>query len=265
VAGPSVEFANGRWFTGAGFTPGDRFVVNGVFQASRPPRLDTIIDLGGRFVIPPFGDAHTHNLDGPFNLPQVRDAYIAEGTFYVQVLTNTQTGAALVRGAFNRPCALDVAYANGGITSTLSHPFLSYEPRGGMGLYDWHTWAARAADIRASRVLEHNAYWFVDSVAALDTMWPSFLDGHPDLVKVYLLDSQEVPPPVPDTGLPTGHGLRPSVSRLSFGAPMPPACAWPPTLKRPTTPRSRSTPAWTCWPTTPATSSPSATGSTATS
>jgi imidazolonepropionase-like amidohydrolase len=42
-------------------------------------------------------------------------------------------------------------------------------------------------------------------------MWPRFLAGHPDLVKVFLLDAREVPPPMADTGLPDGHGLRPSV------------------------------------------------------
>jgi imidazolonepropionase-like amidohydrolase len=75
-----------------------------------------VLDLQGRFVIPPLGDAHTHNLDGEFRLASMRDAYVAEGTFYVQVLTNTTTGAAQVRSRFDGPCSLDVVYANGGLT-----------------------------------------------------------------------------------------------------------------------------------------------------
>jgi imidazolonepropionase-like amidohydrolase len=211
ASGPSIEFVNGHWFTGSGFTPPHTlYAVNGVLHDLRPPRIDTIIDLGDGYVIPPFGDAHTHNLDGPANLDHVRDAYIAEGTFYVQVLTNTATGADAVRAQFNRPCALDVAYANGGLTSTLSHPFLAYEPRGGLGMYDGSQWKAHWTEIRASRRLENNAYWFIDSIADLDAKWPRFLASHPDLVKIFLLEAQEAPPVISDT-MSVGHGLRPSL------------------------------------------------------
>jgi imidazolonepropionase-like amidohydrolase len=35
--------------------------------------------------------------------------------------------------------------------------------------------------------------------------------GHPDIVKIFLLDATEQPPAMPDTGLPSGRGLRPSL------------------------------------------------------
>jgi imidazolonepropionase-like amidohydrolase len=167
-----------------------------------------MIDLRGGYVTPAFGDAHTHNLDGSFRLDSVRAAYVREGTLYVQTLTNSRTGADEVRGRFNRPCELDVAYANGGISSTLSHPFLAYEPRA-MGIYS--DWEGRAAEIRRSRRAERNSYWFVDDTAALAVEWPKILAGRPDIVKVFLLDATENPPPVNETGLPSGRGLRPSV------------------------------------------------------
>jgi hypothetical protein len=74
IAGPAYEFTNARWFTGDGFRYGTRFTVNGVFVAERPARIDSTLDLGGGFVIPPFGDAHTHNLDGSRRLDEVRAA-----------------------------------------------------------------------------------------------------------------------------------------------------------------------------------------------
>jgi hypothetical protein len=210
-AGPSYEFRNGQWFTGSGFERGTRYSVNGVLQAEAPARIDSTFDLVNGYVIPPFGDAHTHNLDGAFNIDAVRGAYLREGTFYVQVLTNSRTGAERVRARFNRPCELDVSYANGGITSTLSHPFLAYEPRG-MGLHNPPEWASRAAEIRKGRTRENDAYWFVDSVGAVATKWPQIMAGGPDVLKIFFLDHADSLKALPDTGLPAGRGLAPAVA-----------------------------------------------------
>jgi imidazolonepropionase-like amidohydrolase len=211
AAGPSLAFVNGQWFTGARFEPRTFYSLSGVLATRAPAHIDRTIDLAGGFVIPPFGDSHTHNLDGPFRIDTVAAQYVREGTFYVQVLTNTRTGADQVRAMFNRSCALDVAYANGGVTSTLSHPFLAYEPRA-MGLPYGTDWRTRASEIRQSRRREGDAYWFIDSLADLDAKWPRILAGHPDIIKIFLLDAREHPPAMPDTGLPAGHGLRPSVA-----------------------------------------------------
>jgi imidazolonepropionase-like amidohydrolase len=210
IAGPSYAFTNGHWFTGNGFRLGTRYAVSGVFVERRPARVDSTIDLGGGFAIPPFGDAHTHNLDHPSTVSAVRDMYVREGTFYVQVLTNTRTGAEAARPQFNRPCALDVAYANGGLTSTLSHPFMAYEPYA-MGLYNRREWTEHVAELRKSRLRENDGYWFIDNAGDLDAKWPKIMAGHPDLIKIFLLDASESAPAPADTGLPSGHGLKPSL------------------------------------------------------
>jgi imidazolonepropionase-like amidohydrolase len=211
IAGPTVAFVNGRWLVHGVYRQMTRWSVNGLLADRAPAHVDTTVDLGGRWVVPPFADAHTHNLDGPFNVDSVRAQYLREGTFYVQVLTNSRSGAERLGRRWNRPCELDVAYANGGITSTLSHPFLAYEPRA-MGLYS--DWAAHAAQIRASRRAENDAYFFVDSAADLERKWPLVLAGHPDIIKIFLLDATEHPAAIVDTGLPNGHGLRPSLVPL---------------------------------------------------
>lgn len=203
-----VALENGLWYSDGAFKPRVFYMVDGSLTDPGPRPPDSVIDLGGQYVIPPFADAHTHNLDGPFNLENVVGAYLREGTFYVSVLTNTASGAAAVRARFEGACSLDVIYANGGLTSTLSHPFLAYEPRA-MGLYG--DWEAHADSIRASRIREGDAYWFIDNRVDLDRQWPAILDGMPDLLKIFLLDAQENPPPINETGLPHGHGLRPSL------------------------------------------------------
>jgi hypothetical protein len=211
VAGPAYAFVNGNWLAGGAFVQRTFYSLNGVLQSSQPAKLDSTIDLRGGFVIPPFGDAHTHNLDGVRNIDQVINAYLREGTFYVQVLTNYRSGAAQVRGRFNKPCTLDVLYANGGITGMQSHPFLAYEPRA-LGIYQFDQWRTRAAEIWKSRIGEGDVYWFIDSQADLDAKWPKILAGGPDLLKIFLLDASEtsVPPPH-DSTLQSGHGLKPSI------------------------------------------------------
>ena len=205
---PVVAVVNGQWFDGDGFAPRTYYMSAGTLRLDQPSRVDSVLDLEGRFVIPPLGDAHTHNLDGPFGLEEVRDAYLAEGTFYVQVLTNTATGAAKVRSGFEHRCSLDVVYANGGLTSTLSHPFLAYEPRA-IGIFG--DFGAHVDRIRGSRVREDDAYWFIDTPDDLARKWPLIRDADPGVIKVFLLDAVEAPPEVGGVGLPHGRGLRPSL------------------------------------------------------
>lgn len=179
---------NGHWFDGTGFTDRTMYVVADTFRTTPPSTIDSISDLHAGYVVPPFGDAHTHHLDGLRDTQTWRDKYVTEGTFYVQVLTNTTTGAKAVRDQFNRPGALDVSYANGGLTSTFGHPSVGYEGLA-MGLPP-STWNAHMAEIRTSRKAEGNAYWLIDTPADLDAKWPSIVATHPDLIKVYLLDSK---------------------------------------------------------------------------
>ena len=205
---PVIAFENGKWFNGTGFDERVFWVRDGYLETSRPARVDSVVDLAGRFVIPPLGDAHTHNLDGAFGLDEIREAYRSEGTFYVQVLTNTTSGAEAVRSIFEDRCTLDAAYANGGLTSKLSHPFLAYEPRA-MGLYS--DWESHADAIRSSRIQEGDAYWFVDDETELAEKWGGIEATNPDLLKIFLLNAVEAPPAMEEEGLPHGRGLRPSV------------------------------------------------------
>ncbi|HEX9886032.1 MAG TPA: amidohydrolase family protein [Longimicrobiales bacterium] len=205
---PVIAVENGRWYNGRGFEAGTFYIRDGVLRRERPARVDSVLDLGGRYVIPPLGDAHTHNLDGEYGLDAVRDAYVSEGTLYVQVLTNTTTGAAKVKPRFGDVCSIDVVYANGGLTSTLSHPFMAYEPRA-MGIFS--DYAAHADRIRASRKRENDAYWFIDSREDLADKWPLIRATDPGIIKIFLLGAVEGPPDIGETGVPHGYGLRPSL------------------------------------------------------
>ena len=184
----TYQFINGNWFDGTSFKRKVFYSANGVLSENRLPKTDETIDLKNGYVIPPFADAHTHNLDGTYNLEKTINAYLAEGTFYVQVLANYALGAKQARPFLNTPSSLDVIYANGGLTSTLGHPFLAYEPRA-MGFFDYTKWEANMEKIKLSRIGENQVYWFLDSKADVDAKWEKFAAQKPDIVKILLLDA----------------------------------------------------------------------------
>jgi len=183
------EFKNGNWYDGKTFKNRTFYSVDGVFLSKKPAKIDETIDLKNQFVIPPLADAHTHNLDGTFNLEKMINAYLAEGTFYVQVLGNYASGAKQARAFLNKPSSLDVVYANGGLTSTLGHPFLAYEPRA-MGFWVPADWGKNMEKIKLSRIGENNVYWFFDSKADVDAKWDKYMAQKPDIAKIFLLDAE---------------------------------------------------------------------------
>lgn len=204
------KFVNGQWFDGKNFQRQTFYAVDGVLTKKKPSGIDETVDLANGFVIPPFADAHTHNLDGNFNLDKVIKAYLDEGTFYVQVLGNYATGAKQAKPFLNKPSSLDVVYANGGLTSTLGHPFLAYEPRA-LGFYNPADLEANMEKIKLGRIGENNVYWFLNERADVEAKWGKFLAQKPDVVKIFLLDAENYER-ISKNGKAGDKGLSPAVA-----------------------------------------------------
>lgn len=183
------KFANGNWFDGKKFKKRDFYSINGLFSNKKPAKIEETIDLKNGFVIPPFADAHTHNLDGVYNLEQSVNSYLKEGTFYVQVLGNYASGAKQARVVLNKPATLDVVYANGMLTCTFGHPFMVYEPLA-MGIYVPAEAFRRIEEVKKSRLAENNAYWFLDSKQDVDAKWNKILASQPDIIKIALINAE---------------------------------------------------------------------------
>ncbi|MGH9201766.1 MAG: hypothetical protein ACRD2A_11090 [Vicinamibacterales bacterium] len=86
----AIAFTNGRWFNGQGFEQRVMYAVNGVFQTQRPAAVDTMLDLQGGYVVPPFGEAHNHNIEGSSRTDVTLARYVAEGIFYVMNRTGNR-------------------------------------------------------------------------------------------------------------------------------------------------------------------------------
>lgn len=185
----NVAYINGQWFDGETFVDRTLYSSDGYFTDQEPSRIDSTVDLNRKFVIPPFGDAHTHNLEAPEQLNEMESKYIKDGIFYVQVLTNHASKVASFRDEFNKPETIDVMYANGGLTSTLGHPFVAFETSA-MGLH-WSAMFTQRDRVMQSRLVENDAYWFLDNPEEVQEKWDNIMATNPDLLKIYLIRTSE--------------------------------------------------------------------------
>ena len=185
----NIGFENAMVFDGEGFSIKNLYAIDGKISFIPPSEVDTIYNLKGHFLIPPFGDAHTHNLDRDWQLRFLPKAYLDEGTFYVQNLTSKLDGTKKARPFFESRSTPDVVFAHQGLTSTLGHPFMAYEPFA-MGL-DYGEWNKNLDSIRRSRIDLNNSYIFIDSIAEVREKLKFYFENKPDIAKIFLINSED--------------------------------------------------------------------------
>ena len=79
----SIELINGNWFNGNSFENKTAWVSNGILSFKNDnAENDTIIDLEDRYVVPPFAEAHNHNLESDFELNERINSYLENGVFF---------------------------------------------------------------------------------------------------------------------------------------------------------------------------------------
>jgi hypothetical protein len=176
----TVEWANGRWFDGTQFRQATFYSVDATLATRRPAVVDRTVDLGGKFVVPPFGDAHHHGIDSAQGLDDKIKAFIGAGVFYVKnpnVIPDLLTPE--VRAKINIPTSIDVSFANGGLTRTGGHPVRLHDMLSKRGVFP----GLGPADMAG------RAYFTIDDIAQLDAKWPQITGGRPDFIKTFVLFS----------------------------------------------------------------------------
>lgn len=180
----NVALTNGRWFNGTSFeTRAVVYSVKGRFAFTAPARVDQTIDLAGTCVIPPFAEAHNHNITGIEALDRpVIQKYLSDGVFYVKIQGNLPlTEETRGRLSVNGPESVDMVLAQGTLTATGGHPIPLQELLLTQGNYPGHTRAT----------LKDHLSFTIDSEADLDAKWPRVLSNRPDFIKTILLFSEE--------------------------------------------------------------------------
>ena len=126
---PSLTIANGRWFDGRGFDAVTMHTVDGRLSRRRPRTIDGVVDLAGMYVVPPFGEAHNHNLHSRDDGAEAIRRYLAAGVFYVLIANNLPTLARGLRPMLNTPTSVDAVFAHGGLTASDGHPIALWARR----------------------------------------------------------------------------------------------------------------------------------------
>jgi len=183
-AARNVAFLNGQWFDGDGFQPRRVYSVDGRFTFREPPRIDESYDLAGAFVVPPFAEAHNHNIGGGVE-ERVRASirrYLEAGVFYVKIQGNLPLDAAAKeRLGLNRPDGLDVVFAHGSLTASGGMPIGLAATLLRFGAYPGQT----------LETMRDRYYFTIDSAAELERKWPAIAVQRADFLKTFLLFSDQ--------------------------------------------------------------------------
>jgi hypothetical protein len=200
VATHNYEFANGNWFDGQKFVPRKFYSVSGVLTSKRPARIDRVFDFSGKYIVPPFGEAHNHNLDWSSDeqFASINKRYLDAGIFYVKNPNSLLRSKEPTAAHINQPTTVDGILSNGGLTGSGGHPIEIVSPQRGFKPGDG----------------EGGFYYVIDSAAEFERKWPAIKAGRPDFIKTYLLYSEEYAKRKDDNAYDGWKGLDPSVLPL---------------------------------------------------
>ena len=199
-----MQLLNGRWFDGQKFVDRTVWVENGVlsFKAIKSS-VDTIIDLSGQYVIPPFAEAHNHNLESSYQLQDRIDSYLKNGVFYVKILSSIKKRIDPLMSNYNKPNSLDISLTHAPLTATGGHPIpirKSYLEKGYFrGLFN------------SIEELESHGFFIIDNQEDLDQKWSQIISTDPDFIKINLLHSEEYEKRKDDTTYFGKKGLNPTL------------------------------------------------------
>lgn len=179
------EFVNGRWFDGRQFQDATLYTKDGRLTKTKPATVDAQVDLKRGFVVPPFGEAHNHNVEGPWNLEETVARYLHDGVFYVKNPNSIREFTSQISGQINKPWSIDVVFANAGLTSSGGHPAPLYEQVLRESRYKAVIGEAPAGWFK------NRGYVVIDNEADLQRHWTDIMAGKPDFLKVYLAHSED--------------------------------------------------------------------------
>ncbi|MDR4459223.1 MAG: amidohydrolase family protein [Nitrospirales bacterium] len=180
----TYAFINGQWFDGQSFSQDTWYAVQGSLTRFRPESVEQTIDLKGGFVVPPFGEAHTHNVEGAWNIDQVINHYVRDGIFYVKNPNDISEFVEQIRGKLNTPTTIDVVFAHAGLTGPNGHPIDLYE-----NMLRTHRYEPVIGK-REKGWFNGRAYFSISSLKNFEEQWPTIMATKPDFLKLYLADSE---------------------------------------------------------------------------
>lgn len=188
-----LELTNGRWFDSERFTERTVYAADGLFHSQKPCAEARVVDLGGGYVVPPYGEAHHHTL--VYRAETMGQQFIRDGIFYAKIMAVMAREGTAARSTFGGRDTVDVALAMAGITAPNAHPTQIGLRMG-----------------RTTTQLEGEWVHTITTREDLDRKWPRVLETKPDFVKVFLVNSEEYEQRKADPQIPMRYrGLDPQL------------------------------------------------------
>jgi len=179
------EFKNGNWFIDGDFQPVTVYSIDGIIRFKAPAKTDSTIDLTNKYIIPPFADAHNHNIGTGVDEwdRKAISKFFEAGVFYAKMQGNLPVTDEMKKNyGLNQKGTLDVLFAQGTLTATGAMPIFLIEkilmPQG----YNRGYTKEQLRDFR---------YFIIDSESDLDLKWNKIIGQKPDFIKTFLWRSGE--------------------------------------------------------------------------
>lgn len=176
IAGTAV--LNGQWYKQGAFKPQAMYITDGKLSEQKPTYITQTIDLKGGFVIPPFAEAHNHNLQNPWLAKNFHQNYLRDGVFYGLMMCGShQDYKETMTMLSTLPLAIDMVAAC--ISSSDGHPLrmaIQSEPD--------------QPEIKPADVYD-SAYVVIDSVEDIIKKWPHIAANKAQWVKIVLVHHEQ--------------------------------------------------------------------------
>jgi|GEM_PF-1484708 len=178
-------------WNGDGFTVKDVYVNQGIIVDYKPAMTDTVINAEGQYLLPAFGDYHTHAFTYSI-VEAISQSFLSNGIFYSQDLANDPIGRLANRDFLERKNTIDVNFANGCITSSYGHPIDGYERMASGN--NWPKNEEERIKLLENGAMEGRAYYVLDKEKDIEPVMNRLLATQPDVVKFILWDSENYDP-----------------------------------------------------------------------
>lgn len=184
VAAQSIKLTKGKWFDGQKFSEKTVWIYDGKLSfESNGTDIDKTIDLSGKYVVPPFAEAHNHNLESDYELDKRINEYLSHGVFYVKLQSSIHKRIAPLMKNYNHPRGLDVSQAFAPLTGTDGHPIGVRKMYLERGFFD--------GLFKTLVEIESHGYFIIDNEKDLSEKWKTVLSFKPDFIKIILSYSEE--------------------------------------------------------------------------
>lgn len=199
-----IKLVNGKWFDRQNFKEKTVWISDGKLSFKpKKTKSEKTIDLSGKFVIPPFAEAHNHNLESEYELDKRINEYLANGVFYVKLQSSIKKRIQPLMNKYNHPKGLDISQAFAPLTGTDGHPIGIRKMYLERGYFD--------GLFKTLDEVETHGYFTINDEKDLEDKWKTVLSFKPDFIKTMLVFSEEYEKRKDDKSFFGNKGLNPKL------------------------------------------------------